>query len=100
MAWINTPRKEGGLEKINIPLLSDLNHKIGESYGSFYLESGHHLRSTFIIDPNQIVRHISMNEPPVGRSVDEVLRLLEAFQSYDLVGEVCPANWKSMFNFI
>lgn len=95
LAWINTPRKEGGLGQINIPLLSDLNHNIGENYGSFYLDSGHHLRSTFIIDPNQKIRHISMNEPPVGRSVDEVLRLLEGFQSFEEIGEVCPANWKS-----
>lgn len=97
LAWVNTPRKEGGLGGINIPLLADINHKIGEDYGSMHLDSGHHLRATFIIDPNQNVRHFSFNDPPVGRSVDEVYRLVEAFQFVEEHGEVCPANWQSEF---
>lgn len=96
LAWINTPRKEGGLGGINIPLLSDVNHSVGESYGVMHLDSGHHLRGTYIIDPNQNIRHISLNDPPVGRSVDEVYRLVEGYQSFEEHGEVCPANWQSM----
>lgn len=100
LAWINTPRKEGGLGGINIPLLSDTNHVIGENYGVMHLDTGFHLRGTFIIDPKQNVRHIAMNDPPVGRNVDEIFRLVEAFQSFEEHGEVCPANWQSKWTHI
>ncbi|XP_066146638.1 peroxiredoxin-4 [Euwallacea fornicatus] len=94
LAWINTPRKEGGLGKINIPLLSDLSHSISKDYGVFLEDAGHTLRGLFIIDPKGIVRQITMNDLPVGRSVDETLRLVQAFQYTDKYGEVCPAGWK------
>ncbi|XP_066252923.1 peroxiredoxin-4 [Euwallacea similis] len=94
LAWINTPRKEGGLGKINIPLLSDLSHSISKDYGVFLEDAGHTLRGLFIIDPKGIVRQITMNDLPVGRSVDETLRLVQAFQYTDKHGEVCPAGWK------
>ncbi|XP_060526443.1 peroxiredoxin-4 [Cylas formicarius] len=94
LAWINTPRKEGGLGKINIPLLSDLNHSISKNYGVFLDDFGHTLRGLFIIDPKGVLRQITMNDLPVGRSVDETLRLVQAFQYTDKHGEVCPAGWK------
>nr|AKG26772.1 peroxiredoxin 1 [Dastarcus helophoroides] len=94
LAWINTPRKEGGLGKINIPLLSDLNHSISKDYGVFLEDLGHTLRGLFIIDPKGVLRQITMNDLPVGRSVDETLRLVQAFQYTDQHGEVCPAGWK------
>lgn len=94
LAWINTPRKEGGLGKIKIPLLSDLNHSISKDYGVFLDDLGHTLRGLFIIDPKGILRQITMNDLPVGRSVDETLRLVQAFQYTDQHGEVCPAGWK------
>ncbi|KAI4459172.1 thioredoxin peroxidase [Holotrichia oblita] len=93
-AWINTPRKEGGLGKIHIPLLSDLSHKISKDYGVYLDDVGHALRGLFIISPKGILRQITMNDLPVGRSVDETLRLVQAFQFTDENGEVCPAGWK------
>lgn len=85
---------QGGLGKINIPLLSDLNHKIAKDYGVYLDDLGHSLRGLFIIDHRGILRQITMNDLPVGRSVDETLRLVQAFQYTDSHGEVCPAGWR------
>ncbi|XP_046914917.1 peroxiredoxin 2 isoform X2 [Dermatophagoides farinae] len=93
LAWINTPRKEGGLGEMNIPLLADKNAKISQDYG-VYLDDGVPLRGLFIIDDKQILRQITINDLPVGRSVDETIRLVQAFQYTDVHGEVCPVNWK------
>lgn len=94
LAWINTPRKEGGLGNVKIPLLSDLTHQISRDYGVFLDDLGHTLRGLFIIDHHGVLRQITMNDLPVGRSVDETLRLVQAFQYTDTHGEVCPAGWK------
>ncbi|XP_016926267.2 peroxiredoxin-2 isoform X1 [Drosophila suzukii] len=94
LAWINTPRKEGGLGNVKIPLLSDLTHKISKDYGVYLESSGHALRGLFIIDQTGVLRQITMNDLPVGRSVDETIRLVQAFQYTDTHGEVCPAGWK------
>lgn len=94
LAWINTPRKLGGLGNIDIPLLSDTSHKIAKEYGVYLDNLGHTLRGLFIIDTKGILRQITMNDLPVGRSVDETLRLVQAFQFTDSHGELCPANWK------
>jgi peroxiredoxin (alkyl hydroperoxide reductase subunit C) len=94
LAWIKTARKEGGLGNVKIPLLSDLSHKISKDYGVYLEDLGHTLRGLFIIDSKGILRQITMNDLPVGRSVDETLRLVQAFQYTDTHGEVCPAGWK------
>nr|XP_058950972.1 peroxiredoxin-4-like isoform X1 [Pocillopora verrucosa] len=94
LAWINTPRKEGGLGRLKYPLLSDLNHQIAKDYGVLLENEGHTLRGLFIIDDKGTLRQITMNDLPVGRSVDETLRLVQAFQYTDKHGEVCPAGWK------
>ncbi|KAM6094915.1 peroxiredoxin-4 isoform 2-T2 [Chlamydotis macqueenii] len=94
LAWINTPRKQGGLGPMKIPLLSDLTHQISKDYGVYLEDQGHTLRGLFIIDDKRILRQITMNDLPVGRSVDETLRLVQAFQYTDKHGEVCPAGWK------
>nr|XP_032834363.1 peroxiredoxin-4 isoform X2 [Petromyzon marinus] len=94
LAWINTPRKQGGLGPLKIPLLSDLTHQISKDYGVYLEDHGHTLRGLFIIDAKGILRQITMNDLPVGRSVDETLRLVQAFQYTDTHGEVCPAGWK------
>lgn len=93
LAWINTPRKKGGLGSLNIPLLSDYTKNIAKEYG-ILLDSGIALRGLFLIDPQGVLRQITVNDLPVGRSVDEVLRLVKAFQFVEKHGEVCPANWK------
>ena len=86
------PRKEGGVGPLQIPLLSDLDKRISEKFGVL-LESGVSLRGLFIMDPMGKVRQSSVNDLPIGRSVEEVLRLLKAIQFFDRNGQVCPANW-------
>ncbi|XP_028844444.1 thioredoxin-dependent peroxide reductase, mitochondrial isoform X1 [Denticeps clupeoides] len=93
LAWTNTPRKTGGLGSINIPLLSDLNKQVSRDYGVLLEGAGIALRGLFIIDPNGVVRHMSVNDLPVGRCVEETLRLVKAFQFVETHGEVCPASW-------
>jgi len=97
LAWKNVARNEGGLGELNFPLLSDLSKKIAKDYGVL-LDDGIALRGTFLIDPNGVLRQYSINDLPVGRSVDEVLRLVRAFQFVDQHGEVCPANWNPQTN--
>ncbi|KAG8510087.1 Peroxiredoxin-4, partial [Galemys pyrenaicus] len=94
LTMINTPRKQGGLGSLKIPLLSDLTHQISKDYGVYLEDSGHTLRGLFIIDDKGVLRQITLNDLPVGRSVDETLRLVQAFQYTDKHGEVCPAGWK------
>nr|AHL38196.1 peroxiredoxin 4 [Cyanea capillata] len=94
LAWINTPRKQGGLGKMRIPLLADLTKQIAKDYGVLLENEGNTLRGLFIIDDKGVLRQITMNDLPVGRSVDETLRLVQAFQYTDKHGEVCPAGWK------
>jgi len=94
LAWVNTPRKEGGLGDVNMPILSDFTKKVAHDYGVLLPDLGAALRGLFIIDPNGTIKHSSCNDLPVGRSVDEALRLVQAFQFVEKHGEVCPANWK------
>lgn len=94
LAWINTPRKQGGLGPMNIPILADKNGKIARDYGVLDEDSGVPFRGLFIIDEQQNLRQITINDLPVGRSIEETLRLVQAFQYTDKYGEVCPANWK------
>ncbi|XP_055622197.1 peroxiredoxin 1 isoform X2 [Toxorhynchites rutilus septentrionalis] len=94
LAWINTPRKQGGLGELGIPLLADKSMKISRDYGVLQEESGVPFRGLFVIDGKQNLRQVTVNDLPVGRSVDETLRLVQAFQFTDEHGEVCPANWK------
>ncbi|EPY74707.1 hypothetical protein CB1_001907026 [Camelus ferus] len=78
---------------MNIALLSDLTKQISRDYGVLLEGAGLALRGLFIIDPNGVVKHLSVNDLPVGRSVEETLRLVKAFQFVETHGEVCPANW-------
>nr|CAH7731708.1 unnamed protein product [Callosobruchus chinensis] len=94
LGWMNTKRSEGGLGKLRYPLLSDINKIISKHYDVLLEKEGIALRGLFIIDPNGILRHITVNDLPIGRSVDEALRLIEAIQFVEEHGEVCPANWK------
>ncbi|KAF2880029.1 hypothetical protein ILUMI_26150 [Ignelater luminosus] len=94
LAWTNTNRTEGGLGKLRYPLLSDLNKCIARDYNVLLEKEGIALRGLFIIDPKGIIRQMSINDLPIGRSVDETLRLIEALKFVEEHGEVCPANWK------
>ena len=93
MEYTKKPRADGGLGKIDIPLLSDMGRKIGDAYGVLN-DAGISYRGSFIVDDKQVVRHLSINDLPVGRNVDQYLRLVKAFQHADKHGEVCPASWK------
>lgn len=92
LAWINTPRKHGGLGGINYPIISDITHSISSAYG-ILSEEGTALRGIFLIDQEGIVMHQTVNAPPIGRNVEEELRTVKALLFYEKNGEVCPANW-------
>jgi len=92
LAWTNTPRSDGGIAGVTIPLLADLKKEVARDYGVL-LPDGVALRGLFVIDAKGIVRHITINDLPIGRSVDEALRVVQAVQFADQYGEVCPANW-------
>ncbi|KAF7267863.1 hypothetical protein GWI33_018945 [Rhynchophorus ferrugineus] len=94
LGWMNTERSKGGLGPLRYPLLSDINKQIARDYDVLLENEGIALRGLFIIDPKGILRQITVNDLPIGRSVDEALRLIEALQFVEKHGEVCPANWK------
>jgi len=94
MAWMATPKNEGGLGKdLKVPLIADLGRRMAYAYDVMLEDAGHTMRALFLIDPKGLVRHVALNDPPVGRNVDEALRLLQAFQFHERHGEVCPLNW-------
>lgn len=92
LAWKNTPRDQGGIGQIRYPLVADLKKQIALDYG-ILLDDGIALRGLFLIDKAGVVRHALVNDLPLGRNVDEALRLLDALQFVEAHGEVCPANW-------
>ncbi|XP_025270504.1 peroxiredoxin-like [Camponotus floridanus] len=89
-AWMTTPRKQGGLGEMKIPLLSDQNHQIAKNYGVLNEKHGVAYRALFVIDKQQIVRHVTINADDLPRSVDEVLRIIKACRFVDEHGSVCP----------
>lgn len=94
LAWIRTARRKGGLGHMQIPVVADTTKAISARYGVLLEDAGIALRGLFIIDPNGVLQQITVNNLPVGRSVDEAIRLVQAFQFVAEHGEVCPANWK------
>ncbi|KAI9251974.1 thioredoxin-like protein [Sporodiniella umbellata] len=94
LAWTNVPRKQGGLGDINIPLVSDIKKDISTNYNVLIPEEGLALRGLFVVDPKGVLRIANIHDLPIGRSVDETLRVIEAIKFTDEHGEVCPANWK------
>ncbi len=92
LAWRNTDRKQGGLGDIQYPLVADVNKKITYDYGVMH-EAGIAFRGLFLIDKEGIVQHQLINNLPLGRNIDEALRMVDALQFHEKKGEVCPANW-------
>lgn len=92
-AWKNTKVEDGGIGNVKFPLVADLDKKISADYGVL-LDAGVALRGLFLIDKEGIVRHSVINDLPLGRNVDEALRMVDALQFTEEHGEVCPANWK------
>ncbi len=106
-AWLNTELKDGGIKGVKYPLVADLSKTIAENYGVLageydYDEEGNAIfngapvayRGLFLIDKDGIVRHNVINDLPLGRSIDEAIRMVDALQYFEKNGEVCPANWK------
>ncbi len=94
LAWVNTPKKVGGIEGVTYPLVSDLSKSIAADYDVLVPGAGIAYRGLFLIDKDGKVRHQVVNDLPLGRSVDEALRMVEALQFHEKHGEVCPANWQ------
>lgn len=82
LAWSQVPRKEGGIGKLNIPLIADVDRSLAQKYGALLGTTGFTLRATYVIDPKGVVRHLSLTDAPVGRNVQDVLRIgIISFQS-------------------
>ena len=92
-AWRNTPVEEGGIGAIDFPLVADVKHEIARAYGIEHPDAGVALRASFLIDREGVVQHQVVNNLPLGREVDEMLRLVDALQFSEEHGEVCPAGW-------
>ncbi|MFH2122262.1 MAG: peroxiredoxin [Pseudomonadota bacterium] len=93
LAWKNTPVNNGGIGNVQFPLVADLDKSISQNYGVL-LPMGIALRGLFVIDKEGVIRSQVVNDLPLGRSVDEALRVLDALQFTEQHGDVCPANWK------
>jgi peroxiredoxin (alkyl hydroperoxide reductase subunit C) len=93
-AWRNTPTENGGIGAVKYALAADVKHEIAKAYGIEHPEEGVALRASFLIDKNGVVRHQIVNDLPLGRNIDEMLRMVDALQFHEEHGEVCPAQWE------
>jgi len=93
LAWLNTPRSKGGIQGVTYPIVSDLNKSISSDYDVLVDGAGIAYRGLFLLDKDHVVRHQVVNDLPLGRSVSETLRMVDALQFTEKHGEVCPANW-------
>jgi peroxiredoxin (alkyl hydroperoxide reductase subunit C) len=92
-AWRNTNVNNGGIGPIGFPLVADVKHEIAQAYGVEHPQAGVALRGSFLIDKDGIIQHMVINNLPLGRNVDEMLRMVDALQFTEENGEVCPAGW-------
>jgi peroxiredoxin (alkyl hydroperoxide reductase subunit C) len=92
-AWRNTDVKNGGIGAVGFPLVADIKHEICQAYGVEHPQAGVALRGSFLIDRDGIIQHMTINNLPLGRNVDEMLRVVDALQFTEEHGEVCPAGW-------
>lgn len=92
-AWRNTSPNEGGLGPVKFPMVADVSKQIAREYGILHQDEVA-LRGTFLIDKDGIVRHQLVNDLPLGRDADETVRIVEALQFHEEVGDVCPAGWQ------
>lgn len=93
-AWRETPVNKGGIGRVQFPMVADVKHEIQEAYDVVHPEAGVALRGSFLIDKAGIVQAQIVNNLPLGRNVDEMVRLVDALQFTEEHGEVCPAGWK------
>ncbi len=92
LAWLSKHKDEGGIEGVTYPVISDIHKSIARDFDVLH-EDGVALRATFLIDRKGVVRHQTVNDLPLGRNIDEYLRLVDALSFNEKNGEVCPANW-------
>lgn len=92
-AWRNTAINDGGIGQVGYPLVADMKHEICQAYDVEHPEAGVAFRGTFLIDKEGMVRHQVVNDLPLGRNIDELLRMIDALQFHEEHGEVCPAGW-------
>ena len=92
-AWRNTAINDGGIGQVGYPLVADIKHEICQAYDVEHPEAGVAFRGSFLIDQNANVRHQVVNDLPLGRNIDEMLRMIDALQYHEEHGEVCPAGW-------
>lgn len=93
LAWLQTPKNKGGIQGVTYPIISDINKNIAKEFGVLAEEEGIAYRGLFLIDKKGVIRHYVVNDLPLGRSVEEALRTLDALIFFEEHGEVCPANW-------
>ncbi len=93
LAWLETPKAKGGIEGVKYPLVADMDLEISKSYGVLKEDEGVSYRGLFLMDKEGMVRHMLINDLPLGRSVDEAMRMVKALQHFEEHGEVCPAGW-------
>ncbi len=93
-AWRNTKVEDGGIGQVKYPLIADVKHEICKAYDVEHPEAGVAFRGSFLIDKNGVVRHQVVNDLPLGRNIDEMLRMVDALQFHEEHGEVCPAQWE------
>jgi len=92
LAWKNTPVNKGGIGQVGYPLVADIKHEICQAY-DVEAAGGVAFRGSFLIDAAGTVRHQVVNDLPLGRNIDEMLRMVDALQFHEAHGEVCPAGW-------
>jgi peroxiredoxin (alkyl hydroperoxide reductase subunit C) len=93
-AWRNTPIEKGGIGPVNFTMVADIQHAIQQAYGVEHPTAGVAFRATFLIDAHGVVRHQVVNDLPLGRDMDELIRVVDALHFHEQHGEVCPAGWK------
>ncbi len=93
-AWRNTPVNEGGIGPVRYPLIADMTHGICKAYDVETPDGAVAFRGSFLIDKEGVVRHQVVNDLPLGRNIDEMIRMIDALQFHETHGEVCPAGWK------
>ena len=93
IAWKNTDINNGGIGNIKYPLIADIKKEVARSYDVLFDDSVS-LRGTFVIDKSRVIRHATINDLPLGRNIDEMIRIIDAIEFVNKYGEVCPANWK------
>ena len=92
-AWRDTPIHEGGIGNVDFTMVADISHEISRIYGVEHFDENVAFRATFVIDKNKIVRAQFVNDLPLGRNIDEIIRIVDAMQHVEAFGEVCPMNW-------